>query len=282
LIALSIILSTGATALSAQPEEPDYFFLTGGPYTQGKNSPQLIWANQWLRNTGSSSALTVWSSGVRAEMGLTSRWEADFEFGWLGLSEKPEDSPGLESSGFDDMLVGVRYRLLHEGTAPFTLTVGPQLSFPTGRSGLSSGKHGYGIDITAAKDWGGLVFWAGSLNLAWAPGVESIQDPLKEATLSTKSWATAVGFRALERPAYSTHHDIHLFLELAGDFVGLYESTANSLMLAPGVRYGFTNSQGMLVEVGMSATAGLAKEAPDWGLIFQFQIEFPGGSHRTD
>jgi len=280
---LSIILSTGATALSAQPEEPDYFFLTGGPYTQGKNSPQLIWANHWLRSSGDSSTLTEWSSGVRAEMGLTSRWEADFEFGWLGLSGNPVvDSPGPESSGFDDMLVGVRYRLLHEGTAPLTLTVGPQLSFPTARSGLSSGKHGYGIDITAAKDWGGLVFWAGSLNLAWAPGVESIQDPLKEATLSTKSWATAVGFRTLEHPAYSTHHDIHLFLELAGDFVALGESTANSLRFAPGVRYGFTNSQGMLVEVGMSAAAGLTKEAPDWGLIFQFQIELPGGSHPMD
>ncbi len=38
-----------------EPEEPDFFFLTGGPYTQ-KNSPQIIWGNQWVWTRGSEGS----------------------------------------------------------------------------------------------------------------------------------------------------------------------------------------------------------------------------------
>ena len=55
-------------------EEPDYFFLTGGPYTQKKNSPQIIWANQWFLTSGGVRTRAYTGAG-RFEWGLTDRWE---------------------------------------------------------------------------------------------------------------------------------------------------------------------------------------------------------------
>ena len=51
-VLLLLVACAGAPAgaQDGEPEEPDFFFLTGGPYTQKKSSPQVIWANQWFRS----------------------------------------------------------------------------------------------------------------------------------------------------------------------------------------------------------------------------------------
>jgi len=266
---------------AGEPEEPDFFFLTGGPYTQKKNSPQIIWANQWLRERSGAARTRDYVGAGRFEWGLTDRWEADFEFGGLAHRESAPGMPALTARGPDDMLFGVRYRLLRETKFPFTLTTGPQVIAPVAsrRRGLGSGEVGYAWDVAAAKDWGGPVFIVASLNLGLTPNVPAFPDGTgPERDLSRVEWATALGLRALERArASGAHHDLHVLLEVGGareDEIEAGERTrATSLQFAPGVRYGFLSRGGALAEIGVSFPVGLTAAAPDWGVILQVQFE---------
>jgi hypothetical protein len=269
--------------LPEQPEEPDYFFLTGGPYTQKKNSPQIIWANQWYLASGGGVRARDYTGAGRFEWGLTDRWEVDFEFGGLHSRERLSGVTTFSQGGAADLLVGVRYRLLDESFAPLTLTLGPQVIVPaSSRSrGLGPGEVGYAVDITAAKDWGGPVFAAASVNLGVTPDVPAFADGTgMEFDLSRMTWALALGLRPLERETLlGTTHDIHFLLEVAGSRADNIEAgnrlRANEVFLAPGLRYGFTSVGGSLTEVGFSFPVGLTNGSPDWGLIMQLQYELP-------
>ena len=102
------------------------FFLTGGPYTQQKNSPQIIWASQWIRTGLFTLEGREYAGAGRFEWGLTGRWELDFEFGVAGFEEKLAGVMLVDESGAAHVLLGVRYRLLDESLAPFTFTLGGQ------------------------------------------------------------------------------------------------------------------------------------------------------------
>ena len=173
-----LLFALPALAQDNEPEEPDFFFLTGGPYTQKKHSPQIIWANRWFRDSSGAVRSRDYIGAGRAEWGFTDRWEVDVEFGALALKERTTGVTPFAEHGSDDLLVGVRYRLLRESSAPFTLTMGPQIIAPVAsrRRGLGTGEVGYAWDIAAAKDWGGPVFLAASLNLRFTPDVPAFPD----------------------------------------------------------------------------------------------------------
>lgn len=265
------------------PEEPDFFFLTGGPYTQRKNSPQIIWANQWFLDSSAGTSAREYFGAGRFEWGLTDNLEADFEFGALALRERTVGATTLAEHGADDLLVGVRYRLLREPHFPFTLTMGPQVIAPVAsrRRGLGTGEMGYAWDVTAAKDWGGPVFVAASVNLSLTPHVPAFPDGSgPEFDLSSVGGAVALGLRPLERPtAAGTHHDIHLLLEVAAareeDIEDGNRVRSTPVQVAPGMRYGFVSRGGSLTEIGVSFPVGLNRATPDWGLLLQFQFELP-------
>jgi hypothetical protein len=63
-----LLVPAGAAAQEGaeEPEEPDFFFLTGGPYTQKQNSPQIIWVS-----SGFGAAHLVWKlASLRGPGGL--------------------------------------------------------------------------------------------------------------------------------------------------------------------------------------------------------------------
>lgn len=260
------------------PEEPDFFFMTGGPYTQQKHSPQIIWAHQWSsRRAGDWKTRELTGAG-RVEFGITDYLEADFEF---GATRTREESPGrrLLDTQLDGMMLGARYRLLREDFAPVTLAIGPQLLIPNHTDRPWETGYGYGVDITAAKDWGGPVFAAASINWRNTPGIRPSPDG-PSSSAEELSYAFALGLRPIEAVTKNeTKHDLHVFAELQttredeidADFI----STSTSVFLAPGVRYGFMNSQGILAEIGVAFPVGLNRDAPDWGTVLQLQIEIP-------
>ena len=285
-LACAVVIALSSPSVAAQtdgPEEPDYFFLTGGPYTQQKNSPQIIWASQWLRTDSLLFESREYTGPGRFEWGLTDRWELDFEFGVAGFEEKLAGIAFADENGAADLLLGVRYRLLDESFAPFTLTLGPQVIFPAAsrRRGLGTGEIGYAVDIAAAKDWGGPVFVAASVNAGFTPGVSALPDGTgPEFDLSDVTWAAALGFRPLESATSNgTSHDVHVFLEISGsrgDELDAGQRTRSTpWVFAPGARYGFMSGRGSLTEIGVSFPVGLNSDAPDWGFIVQFQFELP-------
>ena len=280
---LALVVALPALAQDDEPEEPDFFFLTGGPYTQKKHSPQIIWANQWFRDSSSATRTRDYIGGGRAEWGFTDRLEFDFEFGALALKERTAGVTTLAEHGSDDLLFGVRYRLLREDSAPFTLTMGPQVIAPVAsrRRGLGTGEVDYAWDVSAAKDWGGPVFVVASLNLGLTPNVSAFPDGSgPEFDLSSIEWASALGWRALERPGTDgANHDIHVLFELGGlradDIDAGTRVRATELQFSPGLRYGYLSRSSKLTEVGLAFPIGLSGAAPDWGVILQLQFELP-------
>jgi hypothetical protein len=269
-----------AVAQDDEPEEPDFFFLTGGPYTQKKSSPQVIWANQWFRDRAGDVSARGYLGDGRAEWGLADRWEVDFEFGALALRQREAGVTTFAESGAADLLLGVRYRLLREGSAPFTLTTGPQIIFPVASRvrGLGTGEMGYAWDITAAKDWGGPVFVAASVNLGLTPDVAAFPDGSgPEYDLASVEWGTALGVRALERPSSGAHHDLHALFEVGGvraDSIDAGTRTQTTeVFFSPGLRYGYLSRWGSLSEVGVAFPIGLTGASADWGVILQVQFE---------
>ena len=284
IIVFSVGTSRSQTQSLGEPEEPDFFFVTGGPYTQQKGSPQIIWANQWLwTKLGDLNSRDLTGSG-RFELGLTDRWELDFEFGFLQLRERLNITSSSSESGSADLLFGIRYRLLDEAVAPFTLTLGPQVVAPVAsRSrGLGVGKMGYGGDITLGKDWDRSVFAVASFNGIWRPNVPTFPDGSGlQVDLSEVVLSAALGFRAMERPTLrGTHHDLHVFTEINAAYMQELETREKihsvQYTIAPGVRYGFTSGSGTLTEAGLSFPIGLNDATPAWGFIVQFQFEMAG------
>ncbi len=275
---LASIAMTQAAEPSGEPEEPDFFFLTGGPYTQQKYSPQLIWANQWLQH-GSVTSLQEFSSGARFEFGLTDRLEADFELGTRSTRQRI-NGERLVQTELEATLIGARYRVLTEDSSPITLTLGPQVTIPPRATSDLGNRASYGVDLTAAKDWGGPVFAAASANWHVTPGVRRSEGTSSRVSLDQLSYAVALGFRPLEKTTRSeTKHDVHIFVEAlrTGEDAIEDQQVTRELhfFLAPGVRYGFLTKSGVLTELGLALPIGLNRASPDWGLLVQFQVELP-------
>ncbi|MCZ6514230.1 MAG: transporter [Acidobacteria bacterium] len=223
---------------------------------------------------------------LRVEWGFTNRLELDLEFPFTGMKEELDGATLSSEFGFSDALVGLRYRLLTEENFPLTLTVGPQIIFPTGdfSRGRGLGSTGVALDLSAAKDWGGPFFLYSSLNYALFPSVDVPPLGLNPATdfaLGNLAYGTALGIRALEKPSGGAHHDLHAFLELGVerseelelDLAGAFTTYRTAAVFAPGIRYGFLSSGKKLFEVGVAVPIGLNDEAPRAAVIFQVQFE---------
>lgn len=285
----------GSEAIASEPEEPDFAFITGGPYTQKKGSPQLIMPSTWGRRTSTVGGIRTRSSEfgtlLRTEYGLTDRWEMDVIFSASGGRIEEGGQRLASTFALDDSVVGARYRLLQESSAPITLTMGPQIIIPTGsfRSGTGNSAKGIAWDVAAAKDWGGPVFVYASANYSFFPSVrpETASGP-QHFPLHNIFGATALVFRPLEKDNGPNHHDIHMFFELGvGREEGLelgppvQKAATTVSVFAPGIRYGLLTAKSKLIEIGVSFPIGLNQATPRGGIIVQLQIENFFGYERN-
>ena len=266
-----------------EPEEPDYAFVAGGPYTQQKNSLQLIAPGMvgW-RTSGAGLNRRFSDAMLRIEWGFTPNIELDLEISATGLRERTAGTTLSSDFGLSDTVLGVRYRLLNEEDSPITLALGPQIIFPSGNILLGTGFDSFGFawDISAAKDWGGPFFVYTSLNYAVIPSV-SLPGLAGDFTLNQLTHGSALGIRALEKPSGEAHHDLHAFLEVGierGEEVtaaGLEAIKTSSLaaIFSPGIRYGFLSASKKLIEIGVAFPIGLNDNAPRASIIFQIQFE---------
>jgi hypothetical protein len=274
---------------TSEPEEPDYAFLTGGPFTQLKNSIQIIHVTSFATR-GYPSPGGRWNADefvffTRTEWGFTDRLELDVITPALWSRERQGGATLTSNAGYADTILGVRYRLLREETAPITLTMGPQIILPTGSAerGTGAGSPGFAWDVSAAKDWGGPVFVFSSLNYSVLPRARDPAQPSAQRfALHGLEWAIAIGLRALEHTAAGgAKHDVHVFFEGLGNWEHQIEtaglSTGRTAALAwavaPGLRYGFLTRGLTLTEIGIAIPIGLGPNGPKWGILVQFQFE---------
>ncbi len=293
-LALALLLAVTALSPAAcaedqpqEPEEPDFAFITGGPFTQKQNSIQFIFPNAWnsrRSNVGGSILQHAeYGSLLRTEWGLTDRWELDVILSAEGERDRLGQQQLTSTFALADSVVGVRYRLLQESSSPITLATGPQVILPTGRVayGTGNGEVGYAWDLAAAKDWGGPVFMYASVNYAFFPSVRpGLAGTQRHFNLHNVFGATALVFRPLEKDRGPNHHDVHLFFEYG---VGREESleldtpvqksAATLSLFAPGIRYGFLTRKMRLFEIGVSFPIGLNSATPRYGIILQLQFE---------
>ena len=92
------------------PEEPDFAFIAGGPYTQMKNSIQFIFPTQWGRRRsnvgGSILQHAEFGTLLRTEWGLTDRWELDVIFSGEGERDLLGQRKLTSNFAFADAVLG--------------------------------------------------------------------------------------------------------------------------------------------------------------------------------
>lgn len=273
----------------SEPEEPDFAFFSSSAYTQGRNSMQFIHqtayrTRRFTELNGDQNNEDEFLFFQRVEYGITDRWETDFVLPAAGNRTRLNGRTITSDYALADGLVGIRYQFFHEGKAPVTLTMGPQVIFPSGsvRRGTGMGSAGFAWDLAVTKDWSGPVFLYNTFNyhaLPWA--ADTTPGSTQRFVLHGVDWATALGIRALERPLRDSKHDIHAFLEGAGSWEQEVEPGAVvgerrgklSWVFSPGVRYGYLTSRRTLVEIGVASPIGLGRNGPKLGIIIQFQYE---------
>lgn len=286
-VALTLGLASPLGAAD-EPEEPDYAFITGGPYTQKRTSPQFIYAGQWGRRNSlvadTDFRQSEYGMLLRSEYGMTDRWELDLIFSAAGARDRLGDTTLSSEFGLADTVLGARYRFLDESFAPFTLTMGPQVILPTGNPLLGTGFEATGVawDVSAAKDWGGPVFLFTSLNYSLFPSVgdPEVGSP-RDFNLHSVFGAVALGLRPLEKTRGDNHHDIHAFLEygvgreqtLETGPMGATKVSETVSVFAPGIRYGLLTKKAKLLEFGVAFPVGLNDATPRFGVIVQIQLE---------
>lgn len=286
--ALTLGLALAPAAAAAEsftlPEEPDFAFVTGSPYTESKRFLQIILNNQFTQEEVNGTTERLLSNSLRLEYGFTDRLEADlvvnFVNSWL-------TAPGVESNlnGFGPSLLGVRYRILRESSAPITLTFGPQILPPTANIAKGFGSGGFGLawDLTTGREWNRWFFHYLAVNYATTFAVlDPTAGSRADFTLHTLNYGLALGFRPVEHmTASGNKHDLHVTMEfdgtlsqeiLPGNVTG-QRTTENQFFFIPGARYGFLTPKKFLAEVGIAGIVGLTAAAPDWGLILQTQFE---------
>jgi hypothetical protein len=286
--AVGVLPAAAQDPQTSEPEEPDYAFQTGGPYTQLKNSIQFIhsfnYGTRRFSVPGGRRNEDEFLFFLRTEWGFSDRLELDVITPGAGSRERLNGSTTTSNYAFADSILGLRYRFLTEESAPLTLTMGPQVILPTGsvRRGTGAGSAGFGWDVSAAKDWGGPVFLFSSANYSVLPSADDLTPgSTRDFTLHGIEWATALGIRALERPSRGNHHDVHVFLEAGGAWghqiePGVAVGTRRgelSWVFVPGVRYGFLTARKTLIEIGVAAPIGLGPNGPRRGIVVQFQFE---------
>jgi len=283
------VAAQSAPAAKAEPEEPDFAFVSGSAYTQVKKSVQIIHQTAFgtrrvtdLLGARNDDAFLFFQ---RVEYGMTDHWELDVMFPAVGSRMRRNGATMASDYGVTDVVIGTRYRMLNEATAPVTMAMGPQLILPSGsvQKGTGFGGTGFAWDVSVSKDWGGPVFLYNTFNYHVIPsGDDTTPGSSIKFSLHGTTWATAIGLRPLERSTKDgSKHDLHGFLEAGGNWQQSVQAgvatgiRAGELTwtFAPGMRYGYITSRKTLVEIGVSVPIGLGPNGPKRGVIIQFQIE---------
>jgi len=283
---LSFLPLTSFAITPDELEEPGFSFLVGNPYTEEKKFMSLNLSDFYVDNHHSGQKQRSFVNNVALAYGFTDRLEASlalqYDLQW-NTSTSGQDS---FANGFDDTILGLRYRFLTQQKNPVALAFGPQLWLPTGdfTKGFGLGSLSLAWDLTLGREWNKLFFTTFNLNYATTFSAPSQNTASTDHfTLHDFFYGLCLGFRPLERDdAKGGHHDIHVTLELSGNLgqqghaktTTRFTQTQDTYLIIPGIKYGYSSKGKLFTEVGLGGILGLGSNSPDWGLVLQTQWEF--------
>lgn len=150
--------------------------------------------------------------------------------------------------GVGDVSIGLKYVIVeHQRNVP-AVVVGLEAGFPTGSAERELGEGAYELSpfVALLKDFGPFSVQG---NFGWERQVTGEREDQW-----IYNWALAV-------PVFK--RKAHLLAEFNGDW-GHHPSST----LSPGIKYEFKSE----TSVGLAIPIGLTGDAPDWGIVAQFQI----------
>lgn len=296
-LVLSLILVPGL-ARGEPAEEHDFPLRVEEAYTQKRNQLQLTPSFGFTR--GKSTEREIDEDGeietetkeiralrthVEMEYGITDRLEAELEFAYRHEQRKalPANSIG-QAGSFEDMELGLRYRLMPgHGDLP-VITVGYALVLPTGSEEKELGARNYGheLGLAASRNLGN---WVGHLNLG--AGVHFNETRLNEdgspspaRDLREISYGAGLVYRIGE--AWALH--LELSHEIEEEIQANERVSESELVILPGFSVGGETELGGQEQewaLGLGFPVGLTDDAPDWGILVRLKYEFDLWGGRT-
>ena len=175
------------------------------------------------------------------------------------------NSGGVKREGIGDMLLNYRLQLTTEtATRP---AIAPRLSviLPTGDKarGLGNGTVGFQTNTAVSK----------VLNDRW-----TIHANAGLTVLPNVDGHDLTGYNLGASAIYAVTPSLNLMLECTANWDEQVDDNGRrdrslSVLLSPGIRYGFSLPGDAQVVVGIAAPIGLTRAAPDYGIFFYFSLE---------
>lgn len=175
------------------------------------------------------------------------------------------NSERVKRGGIGDMLLNYRLQLTSEtATRP---AIAPRLSviLPTGDKarGLGNGTIGFQTNTALSK----------VLNNRW-----TIQPNAGLTVLPNVDGHDLTGDNLGASAIYALTPSLNLMLECTANWDEQFDDNGRrdrnlSVLLTPGVRYGFSLPGDAQVVVGIAAPIGLTRAAPDYGIFFYSSLE---------
>lgn len=221
------------------PELIQEFSLSETVYPQEAGETQLT-LGAWRRRLDGSRE---WQASLKAEYGITSRFQVEMELPYLAL--RPEGE--ARRRGFGDVGVGVLYNFL-PGNQPFALSAALEVALPTGNEDkdLGEGKATWEPSIIIAKQLGkGQVH----LNLGAEIGGGEAEYFYNVAAV------------------YPLGQRLYPTLELNGT---RSQDEGSRLHVTPGVVYRVSQN----AELGLGWPLGIRARSEKYGPIAKFTVEF--------
>ena len=221
--------------------------------------------------------ILTWRQEVNHLPGGTDRdWQLAFTQEWPLGSERHQASYTLPYarldagegavSGFGDVVLSYRVRMVEESSSRPTITFRAGVVLPSGssRRGLGEGAVGYELNLPVSKALSDR--WAVHANL----GVSGV--PSQEGRDPTTLHFGGSAIYALRRDWHVLVEGLARWSERSTGFRAV--DRWSETVISPGFRYAFSGRSSQWV-VGIGVPIGLQRRAPDYGLLLYLSLEHP-------
>ena len=289
-----LMLPAAAAESAGEREEQNFLFLLEEAYTQHRNELQLTPAVHFTKRKGTEAEIDEDGNSVKAaktatqvrwpieaEWGLTDRLEAQVGLSWIyeATDSTPvatENRDTKHNEDFEDMELGLRYKLVEQLEQWPTISLGYTLALPTGdhKEEFGAVHAGHEWVLLVSRDFGR---WVGHLNAGFGIHFNETQ-PNEDGTKSPKVDLREFSYGAAAVYRLTDHWKgfLEFFHQFGEEIQANTRKAETALTILPGISYAAAMPGGGnndYWELGLGVPVGLTSDALDWGLILRLRYE---------